>query len=88
MIIGNTRFFFNSREESRSHIHVEAPDGTAKFRLEPLVSLATYKNFTFRVANYMLNILREPVSAWVKRSNLKEFEKKLEIMCASLSWSA
>lgn len=34
------RFFFFSREEERSHIHVSSPDGEAKFWLEPIVSLA------------------------------------------------
>jgi len=37
---GPFRFFFNSREESRMHVHVEGPDGTAKFWLEPVVALA------------------------------------------------
>jgi len=32
---GPYRFFFNSREESRMHVHVFMPDGTAKFWLEP-----------------------------------------------------
>jgi hypothetical protein len=35
---GPNRFYFNSREESRMHIHVETPDGEAKFWLEPLVA--------------------------------------------------
>jgi hypothetical protein len=28
---GPYRFYFNSREETRMHIHVESPDGRAKF---------------------------------------------------------
>jgi hypothetical protein len=40
--IGPYRFFFNSREEKRRHVHVATADGTAKFWLEPLVSLATF----------------------------------------------
>ena len=39
---GPYRFFFNSREETRMHVHVETPDGDAKFWLEPLVALAEY----------------------------------------------
>jgi hypothetical protein len=39
---GSNRFYFNSREESRMHVHVETPDGEAKFWLEPLIALADY----------------------------------------------
>jgi hypothetical protein len=41
---GPYRFFFNSREESRMHVHISMPDGTAKFWLEPIVALADYYN--------------------------------------------
>ncbi len=34
------RFFFFSREESKSHIHVQAEKGEAKFWLTPEISLA------------------------------------------------
>jgi hypothetical protein len=34
------RFFFFSREESRSHVHVERSDGEAKFWIEPAIALA------------------------------------------------
>ncbi len=40
--VGSYRFFFNSREESRMHVHVATPDGLAKFWLEPIVALADY----------------------------------------------
>jgi len=33
------RFFFFSREEERKHVHVESPDGEAKFWLEPAIEL-------------------------------------------------
>jgi hypothetical protein len=36
------RFYFNSNEELRMHIHVEAPTGKAKFWLEPLIALSDY----------------------------------------------
>jgi hypothetical protein len=38
--IGPYRFYFFSREEPRMHVHVECPDGEAKFWLEPAVALA------------------------------------------------
>ena len=34
------RFFFFSREEERLHIHVQSPDGEAKFWLDPSIELA------------------------------------------------
>jgi hypothetical protein len=37
---GPYRFFFNSREEPRRHVHVQSPDGMAKFWLDPIVALA------------------------------------------------
>lgn len=37
---GPFRFFFFSREEERIHIHVQSPDGEAKFWIEPTIELA------------------------------------------------
>ena len=34
------RFFFFSREEPRTHVHVSCGDGEAKFWLEPHIELA------------------------------------------------
>jgi len=36
------RFYFLSNEEKRIHVHVECPEGEAKFWIEPIVSLAVY----------------------------------------------
>ncbi len=41
---GPYRFFFNSREETRMHVHVESSEGNAKFWLEPIVALAVAYN--------------------------------------------
>ncbi len=41
---GPYRFYFNSREEDRIHIHVETSDGKAKFWLEPIVALADFRD--------------------------------------------
>ncbi len=38
--IGSLRFFFFSREEARVHVHIQAPDGEAKFWLDPEITLA------------------------------------------------
>lgn len=37
---GKFRLFFFSREEMRIHVHVEHPDGEAKFWLTPTIHLA------------------------------------------------
>ena len=34
------RFYFNSREENRMHVHIQSADGEAKFWLEPIIALA------------------------------------------------
>lgn len=52
---GGYRFFFFSREESRSHVHVYSPDGEAKFWLEPRLELA--KNY--RLTNIQLKAVEE-----------------------------
>lgn len=41
---GPYRFYFNSREETRMHVHVESQDGKAKFWLEPFVALADFRD--------------------------------------------
>ena len=48
MRIGQYRFFFNSREEPRIHVHIQSTDGVAKFWLEPIVALATSYNIQSR----------------------------------------
>ena len=37
---GNYRFYFFSREELRRHVHVQCPDGEAKYWLETQIALA------------------------------------------------
>ncbi|MCL4502516.1 MAG: DUF4160 domain-containing protein [Deltaproteobacteria bacterium] len=57
--IGPYRFFFNSREEIRPHIHVSSPAGVAKFWLEPIVSLASYYHLSPKELRQIENIVRE-----------------------------
>ena len=45
---GQFRLFFFSREEARIHVHVEHPDGEAKFWLTPQVIMATSTGLTVR----------------------------------------
>ena len=39
---GQYRFYFNSNEELRQHVHIEGQNGKAKFWLEPILALADY----------------------------------------------
>ena len=65
---GPYRFFFNSREETRMHIHVQAPDGTAKFWLEPIVALAVVYGLSAKELSKIEQIVREHqnefIAAW------------------------
>ncbi len=69
LIVGNIRFFFNSREESRRHIHIETPDGTAKFWLEPHVYLATFYNLSEKELNRIESIVKEKQDDFIKEWN-------------------
>lgn len=55
----NFRYFFNSREETRMHVHVATSDGTAKFWLEPLISLAEYYNLSTQDLKEILKTVEE-----------------------------
>jgi hypothetical protein len=46
--IGSFRFFFNSREEKRAHVHIASSKGIAKFWLDPIIALAAYYNVSKR----------------------------------------
>jgi hypothetical protein len=65
---GAYRFFFNSREETRVHIHVHSPDGVAKFWLEPIVALADAHLLSARELMRIETIVKEHqndfVAAW------------------------
>lgn len=67
---GPYRFFFNSREEPRMHIHINTADGTAKFWLEPIVALDDYYNLSTKDIRRIETIVKEREnefkSAWRK----------------------
>lgn len=64
------RFFFNSNEESRMHVHVSCPDGQAKFWLEPNVTLATFRRIKEHQLREVQAIVEEHEeefkNAWIK----------------------
>ena len=41
------------------HVHVATPDGTAKFWLEPIVSLESYYNLNRKELSSLAEIVRE-----------------------------
>jgi hypothetical protein len=57
--IGPYRFFFNSREESRAHVHIASADGVAKFWLDPIIALARYYNISAKELRKIETIVRE-----------------------------
>lgn len=71
--VGNIRFFFFSREESRVYIHVISPDGEAKYWLQPNIELAINQGFSQKQLNEIKNIIEEHkdecISAWQKFFN-------------------
>ncbi len=73
LIVGRYRFFFNSREEVRMHVHVNTSDGTAKFWIEPLISLAEYHNLSYKALKEIQKIVEENenefISAWKQHFN-------------------
>ncbi len=42
---GSYRFYFNSNEKPRMHVHVQSQKSRAKFWLEPIIALADYHGF-------------------------------------------
>jgi Domain of unknown function (DUF4160) len=65
---GQFRLFFFSREEPRSHVHIEHPDGEAKFWLMPAVTLATSTGLSPRQLREAQTVveahLKEIQNAW------------------------
>lgn len=66
MRAGPYRFFFNSREETRRHVHVATPGGTAKFWLEPLVALANHHNLTEKELRAIETLVKEHENAFIQ----------------------
>lgn len=64
------RFFFFSREEARTHVHVVSGDGEAKFWLEPEISLARNYHYSSVQLKQIKSLIKdhknELISAWTK----------------------
>ncbi len=67
---GPFRFFFFSREEPRMHVHISCSDGEAKFWIEPIISLATYRGLNSKQLNQMQLLVEKRIeeirTAWTK----------------------
>ena len=67
---GSFRFYFFSREEPRMHVHVQCPDGEAKFWLEPAIALAHNHRLSeqqIRTAQQLVEAHSDEIrSAWHK----------------------
>jgi len=74
LIYGKYRFFFNSREEKRMHIHIQTADGTAKFWLEPIVALESYYNLSTKELKEVSTIIEEKQNEF-KNSWKKHFSQ-------------
>jgi hypothetical protein len=70
---GPFRFFFNSREEARMHVHVATADGTAKFWLEPITALDSFYNLQTsdlqRIEGLVQEHREEFIRAWRRHFN-------------------
>ncbi len=53
------RFFFFSREEPRSHVHVSHADGEAKYWMEPRIELARSHGLTTGQLSKVLTLIQE-----------------------------
>lgn len=56
---GAIRVFFFSREEARMHVHVQSPEGEAKFWMEPGIELAANYGLTDREVARIGRLLEE-----------------------------
>lgn len=69
-IDGPYRFFFNSREEPRMHVHIATADGTAKYWLEPVIELANSYNLKSKDLRKIETIVEERADefrdAWLR----------------------
>jgi len=64
---GKYRFFFFSREEKRMHVHVECPNGEAKFWLEPVIALANQTGLKSKEISEIQNFVEEDKNEIIKR---------------------
>jgi hypothetical protein len=68
------RFYFFSREESRLHIHVQGPDGEAKFWIEPEIDLARNERLSRKELGRIERLIKEHEDE-IRRAWKRHFER-------------
>ena len=67
---GHLRLTFFSREEARMHVHVVAPDGETRLRLEPVIEVAHSYGLSDRDVRASVEIAEEHQhvirTAWIE----------------------
>jgi hypothetical protein len=69
LLIGKYRFFFNSREETRRHVHVSTSNGTAKIWIEPSIALADVYNISSGELTEILKIVEDNRNDFIGKWN-------------------
>jgi hypothetical protein len=69
LLIGKYRFFFNSREEMRKHVHISTSNGTAKIWLEPVISLSDFYNLSSRELTEIIKIVEKNNDTFIEKWN-------------------
>jgi hypothetical protein len=70
LLTGKYRFFFNSREEIRRHIHVSTANGTAKIWIEPEIALADFYSLSSWELTEIIKIVEDNKDGFIEKWNL------------------
>jgi hypothetical protein len=70
---GKYRFHFFSKEENRIHVHIIAPEGEAKFWLEPTIALANYSGLSKKQLDFLQKTVERHKNEIIKKWH-KHFE--------------
>jgi len=65
--IKSYRFYVNSREEERKHIHVQLPDGEVKIWLEPVIEIAKVYRVKQKELKEIIKIVEEYKDEFIKK---------------------
>ncbi len=69
LLTGKYRFFFNSREEQRRHVHVSTSDGTVKIWIEPVIALADFYNISSGELTEIIKIVEDHKDGFIEKWN-------------------
>ncbi len=63
----NFRFYVNSREETRIHVHVHTPDGEIKIWLEPEIEIAVNYGVRQKDVKKIIEIVKDKQNEFKRR---------------------